>query len=364
MADLLLKGISKKFGYTRVIDGIDLHIQTGEFVVIVGPSGCGKSTLLRMIAGLEEADEGDLYIKGRRANDLPPSKRGVAMVFQSYALYPHMTLFDNMAFGLKLKHKGKNNKERIREKVFNTAEILGISDLLDRKPKEISGGQRQGVAIGRAIVREPDIFLFDEPLSNLGASLRVRTRIELAQLHRELKTTIVYVTHDQTEAMTMADRIALLSDGKILQYGTPGELYHKPVNMTVASFIGSPPMNFIRCEVEGGRVTGRSLRASGESVFDLPLIAGHQETRESITLGIRPENIIINDHSDINLTGRVLAVEYLGSDCLIHIELSGGKERLTARSTVETELRRGDEIRIGIYLKQCSFFDVNGRAIY
>ncbi|MDP9109968.1 MAG: sn-glycerol-3-phosphate ABC transporter ATP-binding protein UgpC, partial [Pseudomonadota bacterium] len=246
MADVTLRNVTKSFGATSILQGIDLEIRDGEFMVFVGPSGCGKSTLLRVIAGLEEITGGDLLIGGRRVNDVPPAGRGIAMVFQSYALYPHMNLYDNMAFGLKL---SRVPKKEIDAAVQHAAKILHIEHLLERKPKDLSGGQRQRVAIGRAIVRKPEVFLFDEPLSNLDASLRVRMRYEFAKLHEELNTTMVYVTHDQVEAMTLADRIAVLSAGRIEQVGTPLELYEHPDNVFVAGFIGSPRMNLIPAEV-------------------------------------------------------------------------------------------------------------------
>ena len=246
MADVRLTGVKKRFGALEVLKGVDLEIADGEFVVFVGPSGCGKSTLLRTIAGLEEISEGEIAIGGRRVNDLSPSDRGIAMVFQSYALYPHMTVRENMAFGLKL---AKTDKAEIDRRVTAAAATLNITDYLDRKPKALSGGQRQRVAIGRAIVREPQVFLFDEPLSNLDAALRVRMRYEFASLHERLKTTMIYVTHDQIEAMTLADRIVVLSAGRIEQVGAPMELYERPCNLFVAEFIGSPKMNLIAGEI-------------------------------------------------------------------------------------------------------------------
>ena len=243
MADVVLKNVQKSFGRTKVIHGVDLDIRDGEFVVFVGPSGCGKSTLLRLIAGLEDITAGDLFIGGERVNDLVPAKRGIAMVFQSYALYPHMNVYDNMAFGLEL---AKSSKAEIDAKVREAARMLQIEQLLDRKPRQLSGGQRQRVAIGRAIVRDPKVFLFDEPLSNLDAALRVQTRIEIAKLHTDTRATMIYVTHDQVEAMTLADRIVVLNAGRIEQVGTPLELYHRPANLFVAGFIGSPQMNLHR----------------------------------------------------------------------------------------------------------------------
>ncbi|MDQ3126661.1 MAG: sn-glycerol-3-phosphate ABC transporter ATP-binding protein UgpC, partial [Pseudomonadota bacterium] len=264
MADVRLTGVTKRFGATEVLRGIDLEIADGEFVVFVGPSGCGKSTLLRTIAGLEDATGGDIAIGGRSVNDLGPSDRGIAMVFQSYALYPHMSVYQNMAFGLTL---AKADKDEIDRRVRAAATVLNITDYLDRKPKALSGGQRQRVAIGRAIVREPDVFLFDEPLSNLDAALRVRMRYEFARLHEELKTTMVYVTHDQIEAMTLADRIVVLNAGLIEQVGKPMELYEHPANMFVAEFIGSPKMNLMPVDLLEGTAAGATVRTvTGETL--------------------------------------------------------------------------------------------------
>ena len=282
MADVRLTGVEKAYGDIRILHGIDLEIRDGEFMVFVGPSGCGKSTLLRSIAGLEEITGGTLTIGGRVVNDVPPAERGIAMVFQSYALYPHMNLFDNMAFGLKL---AKVPKAEIETAVRAAAKILHIEHLLDRKPRDLSGGQRQRVAIGRAIVRKPEVFLFDEPLSNLDAALRVRMRYEFAKLHEDLKTTMIYVTHDQVEAMTLADRIVVLSAGKVEQVGSPLELYEHPCNLFVAGFIGSPKMNFL-----DGRYEAGVFRASG---LDLPLTGYRtrdpQAAPRPATLGIRPD---------------------------------------------------------------------------
>ena len=271
MAGLILRNVAKSYEATKVIESIDLEIKDGEFVVFVGPSGCGKSTLLRMIAGLEEISSGTITIGDQIVNEVAPAKRGVSMVFQTYALYPHMTVYKNMAFGLK---QAKTPKDEIDQRVRNAAEILEISSLLDRTPKALSGGQRQRVAIGRAIVREPEVFLFDEPLSNLDAALRVQTRIEIARLHERLGTTMIYVTHDQVEAMTLADKIVVLRDGNIEQIGSPIELYRNPSNMFVAQFIGSPKMNFF--DSDDLTDAGRALINSGADI-----------------LGIRPEHFIV-----------------------------------------------------------------------
>ena len=293
MAKVKLEGIRKVYDNDVVaVHGAEFEIKDGEFVVLVGPSGCGKSTTLRMIAGLETITEGHLFIGDLLVNDIPPKDRDIAMVFQNYALYPHMTVFDNMAFGLKLR---KFPKEEINKRVRQAAEILGIEDILDRKPKQLSGGQRQRVAVGRAIVRKPQVFLFDEPLSNLDAKLRVQMRTEISKLHRQLDATMVYVTHDQVEAMTMGDRIVVMLDGHIQQIDTPLNLYDHPVNRFVAGFIGSPSMNFVTGEV--AREDGLHFRAL-ENVFTLPL-AGQHETSlkyyegKKVTLGIRPEDLYV-----------------------------------------------------------------------
>src|SRR5215212_12120563 len=288
MATVTLKDIRKNYGEVEVIKGVDLAIDDREFCVFVGPSGCGKSTLLRMIAGLEEITEGDLLIDGQRANDVPPSERGLAMVFQSYALYPHMSVADNMGFSLRL--AGVSKEER-RAKVAEAARVLHLDALLDRKPKELSGGQRQRVAIGRAIVRKPKVFLFDEPLSNLDASLRVQMRIELARLHDELAATMIYVTHDQVEAMTMADKIVVLQGGIIEQAGSPLELYHHPRNLFVAGFIGSPKMNFLPGKVTYIAEAGTTIELLVGSSLTIPAQASRHKLGHPVTVGVRPEHL-------------------------------------------------------------------------
>ena len=317
MADVTLTHITKSFGNTHVIRGVDLEINKGEFVVFVGPSGCGKSTLLRMVAGLEDITSGDLEIGGLRVNDLDPSKRGIAMVFQSYALYPHMTVRENMGFALRF---AGVPKAEVATKVDAAAQVLGLGPLMDRKPKALSGGQRQRVAIGRAIVREPDVFLFDEPLSNLDASLRVQTRLEIAKLHKDIGTaSMIYVTHDQVEAMTLADKIVLLNagepvqrDGSVAQCGAPLQLYHHPVNKFVAGFIGSPKMNFIAARLT--RANGKSAVAT---VADVEVHAEVDATRiaanADVTIGVRPEHVQIVPPGGPNVvTGLVAFLEQLG----------------------------------------------------
>lgn len=303
MADVKIRGVRKSYGSAEVIRGVDLDIGNGEFVVFVGPSGCGKTTLLRMIAGLEDITDGTVEIGGAVVNDVAPSRRGVAMVFQTYALYPHMTVYKNMAFGLK---QAKTPKDEIDRRVRAAAEVLQLTDYLDRNPKNLSGGQRQRVAIGRAIVRAPEVFLFDEPLSNLDAALRVQTRIEIARLHERLGTTMIYVTHDQVEAMTLADRIVVLRDGRIEQVGSPMELYERPQNTFVAQFIGSPKMNFFR---DSDVDAGSRARFSHET-----------------TLGVRPEHLRICAEEPALVSGRLELIEQFGEYALAHLITDEGTE--------------------------------------
>ena len=312
MATLQLKDIRKSYGDVEIIKGVDLGIEDREFCVFVGPSGCGKSTLLRMIAGLEEITSGDLTIDGQRVNDVPPSERGLAMVFQTYALYPHMSVADNMGFSLRL--AGASKEER-RAKVGEAARILHLDQLLDRKPKELSGGQRQRVAIGRAIVRKPRVFLFDEPLSNLDAALRVQMRIELARLHDELKATMIYVTHDQVEAMTMADKIVVLQGGVIEQAGSPLELYHHPRNLFVAGFIGSPKMNFLPAKVTASDQNGATVQLQSGSTLTIAVQAGRLKAGDTVTLGVRPEHLRPAESGE--LLGEVMVVERLGGETFL-----------------------------------------------
>ena len=318
MAGLILRNVAKSYEATKVIESIDLEIKDGEFVVFVGPSGCGKSTLLRMIAGLEEISSGTITIGDQIVNEVAPAKRGVSMVFQTYALYPHMTVYRNMAFGLK---QAKTPKDEIDQRVRNAAEILEISSLLDRTPKALSGGQRQRVAIGRAIVREPEVFLFDEPLSNLDAALRVQTRIEIARLHERLGTTMIYVTHDQVEAMTLADKIVVLRDGNIEQIGSPIELYRNPSNMFVAQFIGSPKMNFF--DSDDLTDAGRALINSGADI-----------------LGIRPEHFIVVPTGSGVIQGKPNLVEPLGEYALVHCETVRGSPFIV-KTTDPENIKKG-----------------------
>ena len=318
MAGLILRNVAKSYEATKVIESIDLEIKDGEFVVFVGPSGCGKSTLLRMIAGLEEISSGTITIGDQIVNEVAPAKRGVSMVFQTYALYPHMKVYKNMAFGLK---QAKTPKDEIDQRVRNAAEILEISSLLDRTPKALSGGQRQRVAIGRAIVREPEVFLFDEPLSNLDAALRVQTRIEIARLHERLGTTMIYVTHDQVEAMTLADKIVVLRDGNIEQIGSPIELYRNPSNMFVAQFIGSPKMNFFDSD---------DLTDAGRALIN---------SRADI-LGIRPEHFIVVPTGSGVIQGKPNLVEPLGEYALVHCETVRGSPFIV-KTTDPENIKKG-----------------------
>lgn len=357
MAGLKLTGIKKSYGDVKTLHGIDLSIKDGEFVVFVGPSGCGKSTLLRVICGLEEISGGDLMIGDKRMNDIPPAQRGIAMVFQSYALYPHMSVAENMAFGLKL---AGTDKIASREAVMRAAQVLRIEPLLERKPKELSGGQRQRVAIGRAIVRKPDVFLFDEPLSNLDASLRVQMRIELANLHRELGSTMIYVTHDQVEAMTLADRIVVLNAGRIEQVGAPLELYHRPDNLFVAGFLGSPRMNFLAGKVSRNDAGQCSvLIASGGTLSaelsqPLPLDT-------AVTVGARPEHLFLSDDQD-GIPAQIHAVERLGDISYIYVKVAGHDESLVVRTDAETDCAMGQAVHLKVAPSRLHVFDEHGKS--
>jgi multiple sugar transport system ATP-binding protein len=321
MAEVRLRRIDKVFGALKVIDGIDLNIAHGEFVVFVGPSGCGKSTLLRMIAGLEEISAGELHIDGVLVNEVAPRDRGIAMVFQSYALYPHMTVYENVGFALRFVDLSRAERDA---KIRQAAQVLQMDHLLDRKPAQLSGGQRQRVAIGRAIVRNPKVFLFDEPLSNLDAALRVDMRMEIARLHQDLGATMVYVTHDQIEAMTLADKIVVLDKGVVQQVGAPLELYHRPANLFVAGFIGSPKMNLLAVERTGGdgprvEVGSAALKPVG---FDAgPAAAG---LSGALTLGIRPQAMRLSEPEQARLAARARVVEHLGDETVISAELASG----------------------------------------
>ena len=316
MTQLALNDVNKAFGKVNVIRNVDLEINKGEFVVFVGPSGCGKSTLLRLIAGLESLTSGEIIIADRPVMDLPPSKRGIAMVFQSYALYPHMTVFHNMAFSLELQGLPK---AEIRERVEAAAKILQMEHLLDRRPAALSGGQRQRVAIGRSIVRNPDVFLFDEPLSNLDAALRHDTRVEIAKLHKQLGATTIYVTHDQVEAMTLADKIVVLKDGEVMQVGAPMELFNHPANEFVAGFLGSPKMNFFEGALTSVAKNGESASFEGEGVkvSSVPLVSSEKGKGDIARLGVRPQHMQINPKGQIK--GKVTLVERLGTETIVEL---------------------------------------------
>ncbi|WP_435105407.1 ABC transporter ATP-binding protein [Arhodomonas sp. AD133] len=358
MAEVLLEGIRKRFGEVETIHGLDLTVEEGEFVVFVGPSGCGKSTLLRLIAGLEEITEGRLSIAGQTVNDVPPADRGVAMVFQSYALYPHMSVFENMAFGLKLARRGK---AEIRRRVEAAARILQIEPLLERRPSQLSGGQRQRVAIGRAIVREPSVFLFDEPLSNLDAALRIQMRMEISRLHHELGTTMIYVTHDQVEAMTMADKIVVLNDGRIAQVGAPLTLYHHPADRFVAGFIGSPCMNFLEGELLEGHADGARVKLADGTELPVAVDAAAARSGDAVTVGVRPEHVVAEEQADAAVSGRVEVVEQLGESTLLNVATDTGTA-LVARFAGNRFFTHGEDVRIGVVADGCHLFDARGAA--
>lgn len=359
MASVTLRNICKSFDEAQVTRDVNLDIQDGEFVVFVGPSGCGKSTLLRMIAGLEDITSGDLYIGNGRVNDLPPKEREVGMVFQSYALYPHMDVAENMAFGLKL---AKTQKSEIERRVQDAATLLQLDKLLERKPKDLSGGQRQRVAIGRTIVREPEVFLFDEPLSNLDASLRVQMRIEISKLHKRLGATMIYVTHDQVEAMTMADKIVALDSGAIAQVGKPMELYHYPATRFVAGFIGSPKMNFIDCSVVSADSQSVSVELPGHHHLELPVNGGSMSAGERVTLGVRPEHLTEHAEADMYLKGEVHVVERLGYQTLVHLEVEHVDGVLTMRTDGGNPVQEGTPVTLGLNANKCHLFRQDGSA--
>ena len=352
MAGLSLKHIGKSYGVVEVIKDLNLDIHDGEFLVLVGPSGCGKSTLLRMIAGIEDITGGTLSIDGQLVNDLPASKRELSMVFQSYALYPHMSVRKNLAFGLQ---NLKMPKDEIARRVANASKILQIEPLLERKPRQLSGGQKQRVAIGRSIVREPKLFLFDEPLSNLDAELRVQMRVELAALYQRLKTTMIYVTHDQVEAMTLASRIVVMRGGHIEQVGSPEELYNTPANLFVAGFIGSPKINQIPAQVDANSGIAKSADFTAIALAHLDGYSG------DVTLCIRPEAVHL-DAGNVQATGTVRLVEYLGADTLIYVDLPSGQEILMHGSGKDRH-KPGDRVTLGIDESDLHVFDVNGSRL-
>ena len=357
MAGLHIKAINKSYGSAHVLSGIDLAVKDGEFLVLVGPSGCGKSTLLRMIAGLDAPTSGDIFIGDRLVNALAPAERKIAMVFQSYALYPHMDVRRNMTFGLKF--TGVEPKERDR-RVAEAARMLRLDELLGRYPRDLSGGQRQRVAIGRAIVREPDVFLFDEPLSNLDAALRVSTRVEIARLHRLLKATMVYVTHDQIEAMTLADRIVVMNLGRIEQVGKPLELYYTPANLFVAGFIGSPAMNFFPAVVE--RIEGAAARIGGPTIGPLALPSGGLAPGARLTLGVRPEHLAAGAPGAFATTGLVELVERLGKSSFAHVRRTDDKLMVAEIRGRETPAP-GATVTFSAPLEDIHVFDEAGRRL-
>ncbi|QYC11262.1 ABC transporter ATP-binding protein [Brevundimonas nasdae] len=358
MANVSLSGVKKAFVAVEVLKGVDLDIADGEFIVFVGPSGCGKSTLLRTIAGLEEVTGGQISIGDRVVNDLSPSDRGIAMVFQSYALYPHMTAYENMAFGLTL---AKTDKAEIDCRVRAAAEALSITDYLERKPKAMSGGQRQRVAIGRAIVRKPQVFLFDEPLSNLDAALRVRMRYEFARLHAELKTTMIYVTHDQVEAMTLADRIVVLNSGRVEQVGAPMELYERPANLFVAGFIGSPKMNLLAVEISEASAAGAVVKTTTGESIRIAVDASAARPGDRATLGVRPEHLVINGGGDA-LNAEVIFVETLGAATMAHLTHPSSDETLTVQLPGDVGANAGECLILHVTAHQAHLFDTEGRA--
>ncbi len=360
MAEVILKNVGKVYeGKNRAVQSVNLKIQDKEFVVLVGPSGCGKSTTLRMIAGLEEITEGEILIDGKVVNDVQPKDRDIAMVFQNYALYPHMTVFENMAFGLKLR---KFSKEEITLRVNEAAKILSIEPLLERKPKQLSGGQRQRVAVGRAIVRKPKVFLFDEPLSNLDAKLRVQMRTELARLHNQLETTVIYVTHDQTEAMTLGNRIVVMKDGIVQQVDTPLNLYNHPVNQFVAGFIGSPAMNFIEGEIV--KESDTKFISEGKSINHLvEKNKFNNYLGKKVVLGIRPEHFLDNAASDNKLKIKLDVVEQMGNEIFAHFMID--RKPIISRLKPKANYLIGAQIEIGMDFNYLYYFDKEtGNRIY
>jgi multiple sugar transport system ATP-binding protein len=368
MASIRLRDVNKAFGATRVINRADFGVEDGEFCVFVGPSGCGKSTLLRMVAGLEEISSGRLEIGERDVTRLPPSSRGVAMVFQSYALYPHMSVYDNMAFGLQL---AKTERGEIDARVKRAADILHLGPLLQRLPKELSGGQRQRVAIGRAIVRKPGVFLFDEPLSNLDAALRVQTRIEIAKLHADLGASMIYVTHDQVEAMTLADKIVLLNageatvrDGSVAQIGKPLELYHRPANLFVAGFIGSPKMNFLPGVLAAATADRATITLRDGTAVTAAVDARGARPGDNVTIGFRPEHAAFGGPAaGVNaIAGQASHIEHLGDASFLYCEGPALDGFMTVRQEGDTSVQPGENVVIAVPEQHCHLFDAAGRA--
>jgi multiple sugar transport system ATP-binding protein len=359
MANLTIRNLQKGFDGHAIIKGIDLDVRDKEFVVFVGPSGCGKSTLLRLIAGLEDVTSGTIELDGRDITEVTPAKRDLAMVFQTYALYPHMTVGKNMSFALDL---AGGDKAEITRKVNEAARILQLEPLLERKPKQLSGGQRQRVAIGRAIVRNPKIFLFDEPLSNLDAALRVQTRLELSRLHKELQATMIYVTHDQVEAMTLADKVVVLNGGKVEQVGSPLELYHHPANLFVAGFLGTPKMGFLKGSISRVSSTACEVTLDAGAIVSLPLGGANLSVGSSVTLGIRPEHLDIAQPGDCQMQVTADVSERLGSDTYCHVRTSSG-EALTMRIRGDLASRYGETLNLKLDSAHCHLFDAQGLVI-
>ena len=360
MAELSLKNVVKRYGALEVIHGANLEVKDGEFVVFVGPSGCGKSTLLRMIAGLEDISGGDIVIGGKTVSDADPADRGIAMVFQSYALYPHMTVAENLSFGLRMNGNPKADTEK---RVNRAAEILQINELMDRRPKQLSGGQRQRVAIGRAIVREPQVFLFDEPLSNLDAELRVQMRVEISRLHKQLGTTMIYVTHDQTEAMTLADKIVVLRAGTIEQVGAPLDLYDDPANRFVAGFVGSPKMNFLDATVIGGGADSVTLALDSDPAVRLTLpIKERVNEGARVSLGIRPEHFADAGGGDADLTVHVDVAEHLGNTSYVYARTEGGEQIIIERPE-SRDVGNRDRLTVGLSARRAFLFDSKGERL-
>ena len=357
---IALRGVGKWFGGTRVLEGVDLAIEQGEFCVFVGPSGCGKSTLLRLIAGLESASAGDILIDGKRVNDVAPSKRGVAMVFQSYALYPHMTVHENLEFGLKL---GRTDKQEAERRIRDAAKMLQIEHLLDRLPKQLSGGQRQRVAIGRALTRRPRIFLFDEPLSNLDAALRVSMRAELSRLHRQLAATMVYVTHDQVEAMTLADRLVVLNAGRVEQVGAPLEVYHRPRTRFAAGFLGSPRMNFIAGEVAEIASDRMVVVLTGGGTITAPVVAGGTAVGDTVTVGARPEHVRITAAGGAPLSAAIQLIENLGDHAILHLDREQQDGSRVLAKVDKAPAAEGETVGFELPADECHVFDAKGNAL-
>jgi len=360
MATLKIKNLQKGFEGLSIIKGIDLEVRDKEFVVFVGPSGCGKSTLLRLIAGLEEVTAGSIELDGRDITEVSPAKRDLAMVFQTYALYPHMTVRKNLSFALDLAGQPKAD---IEAKVAEAARILELGALLERKPKQLSGGQRQRVAIGRAIVRHPKIFLFDEPLSNLDAALRVQTRLELARLHKELQATMIYVTHDQVEAMTLATKVVVLNGGRIEQIGSPLELYHQPANLFVAGFLGTPKMGFLKGAITRVDARGCAVKLDAGLVLELPRVSPTLSVGDPVTLGIRPEHLELAQPGQPALEVTADVSERLGSDTFCHV-LTRSDEALTLRIRGDLANRYGEQLGLHLDPEHCHLFDASGAAVH